>query len=92
MDGKREAVLSSSGDMTSFTVGDRTIRFKTPRNLRRYEKVLLWDDGYIECLASYDDPPVTEEDYIDLVPILENLYIDPQAFLRGVEGVSIRYA
>lgn len=88
----REAVLSSCGDMTSFAVDDCVIRFKTSRNLLRYEQVLAWDNGYIECLASYDNPPVTEEDYIDLVPILENLYFDPAKFLDGIERVRIQYA
>ena len=88
----KEAILSSDGEMTSFTVGDRTIRFRTSRNLVRYESVTKWDDGYIECLATYGNPPVTEEDYIDLVPILENLYFDPAEFLSGVERVRVQYA
>ena len=87
----REAILSSSGSMTSFTVGDQVIRFKTSDHLVRYEAVTKWDNGYIECLATYNNPPVTEEEYIDLVPILENLYFDPDEFLRGIERVSVRY-
>ena len=33
-----------------------------------------------------------EEDYIDLVPILENLLIDPVSFLDPIKEVKIRYA
>ena len=31
------------------------------------------------------------EDYIDLVPILENLYMDPDEFLKPIKGVEIQY-
>ena len=35
--------------------------------------------------------PVTEqEDYIDLLPILENLYIDADEFLNPIKEVEIR--
>lgn len=88
----KEAILSSDGNMTSFAVGDRVIRFRTSDNLVRYEAVTKWDSGYIECLATYDNPPVTEEEYIDLIPILENLYFDPKSFLEGIERVEVRYA
>lgn len=88
-----QAILSSNGDMTSFTVGERTIRFRTSPALVRYEAVTRWDaDGYIECLATYGDPPATEEEYIDLAPILKNLYFDPAEFLRGVREVIVSYA
>lgn len=69
----KTAILSSCGNMTSFTVDDRTIRFRTSENLIRYEEVTKWDNGCIECLVTYDNPLVTEEEYIDLVPILESL-------------------
>ena len=88
----REATLSSQGDMTSFTVGDLSIRFRTSRHLVRYEKVTEWDDGYIVCIAQYDNSPAPEEDYIDLIPILKNLYFEPKEFLSGIEKVEVRYA
>lgn len=31
------------------------------------------------------------EDYIDLIPILQNLYIDYQSFLNPIKTVEIRY-
>lgn len=31
------------------------------------------------------------EDYIDLIPILENLLIDPKTFLAPIREVTIRY-
>ena len=91
MDTVKTAILSSCGNMTSFTVDDRVIRFRTSDHLVRYEKVTKWENGYIECLATYDNPPTTEEEYIDLVPILENLRIPPEDFFGNVQSVQIKY-
>jgi hypothetical protein len=33
-----------------------------------------------------------EEEYIDLVPILENLQMDVSAFLKPIERVEVSYA
>lgn len=33
-----------------------------------------------------------KEDYIDLIPILENLYYDIDEFLKPIKGVKIDYA
>ena len=86
------AILSNDGDMTSFAFAGKTIRFRTSKNLVHYDAVTEWDNGYIECLATYDNPPVTEEDYIDLIPFLENLYFDPEEFLKGIREVKVQYA
>ena len=32
-----------------------------------------------------------QEDYIDLQPILENLYMDPEKFYRPIKKVEVRY-
>ena len=45
---------------------------------------------YIACTAEYDGSP-DEEEYIDLVPILRNLYIDPEEFLSPIERVVVEY-
>lgn len=31
------------------------------------------------------------EDYIDLQPILENLYMEPESFLSKIKNVEVRY-
>lgn len=85
------AVLSSEGDMTSFTIGDLSIRFKTSEHLVRYESITEWDSGYIACMARYESPECVEEEYIDLVPILRNLYLDPDRVLRDIKEVTIEY-
>ena len=84
-----EAILSSSGEYTSFSYNGRNIRFKTSPNLERYVNVREWDNGYIVVTARYSGKD--EEEYIDLVPILKNLYIDPADFLRTIEKVRISY-
>ena len=85
------AILSSNGDMTSFSYGDTTIRFKTSKSLVRYTSVKRWDAGYIECDAIYRDLEEPVEEYIDLVPILENLYFRPSEFLKDIREVIVRY-
>ena len=84
------AYLSSEGKYTLFTVGDKVLRFRTSHNLIRYERVKEWDKGYIVVDATYHKAG-TVEDYIDLIPILDNLRIEPERFLDGVNAVQIRY-
>lgn len=84
------AFLSNEDKYTSFTVGDRVLRFRTPRNLLRYERIKEWNKGYIVVDATYDQAG-TVEDYIDLNAILENLRISPQRFLKDIDCVQIRH-
>ena len=74
--------------MTSFRYADYNIRFRTPSILKKYVEVKLWDDGYIVVMADYEGMGITEE-YIDLVPILNNLYIKPENFLKNIQTVEI---
>lgn len=83
-----QALLSNNGNMTSFRYGDSNIRFLAPKNLKRYVEIKEWDNGYLVVLADYDGLGITEE-YIDLLPILENLYIKPQEFLKTIKSVKI---
>ena len=93
MDDKKnssEALLSTNGDMASFRYGNSNIRFRTPKCLKRYVDVKEWDNGYIVVMADYEDLGETEE-YIDLLPILKNLYINPETFLKPIKSVKIDY-
>ena len=83
------AVLGNLGEFSSFSHAGQIIRFRTSRHLERYTKIKTWDNGYLEVMAKYDNSPVEEEEYIDLVPILENLYMEPQKFLQGIKEVRI---
>ena len=83
-----EAILSNKEDLTSFKFGNYNIRFRTPSRLKRCTDVKEWDNGYIVVMADYDGIGITE-DYIDLVPILKNLYINPSVFLKPIQTVKI---
>ena len=89
---EHEAVLSSAGGYTAFCYGGYNIRFKAPYSLERYVDVVKWDDGYLVVLAKYSHNTNPEEDYIDLKPILEGLYIDANSFLKPIKSVRIAYA
>ena len=54
--------------------------------------VVKWDDGYLVVRAKYSHNDNPEEEYIDLKPILENLYIDPTSFLKPIKNVRVVYA
>jgi hypothetical protein len=83
-----QALLSNDGELTSFRYGNYNIRFRTPKRLKRYLEIKEWDNGYIVVLADYEGLGATEE-YIDLLPILKNLYINPQTFLEPIKSVKI---
>ncbi|MGM9780222.1 MAG: hypothetical protein ACI3ZD_18090 [Prevotella sp.] len=89
MANKNEATLSNKGDMTSFIFGNYNIRFRTSSRLKRYTDVKEWDNGYIVVMADYDGIGIIEE-YIDLIPILKNLYINPSLFLKPIQTVKIK--
>lgn len=86
-----EAILSSSGNFTAFSFGGRHIRFKAPYSLERYVDVLHWDNGFLVVLAKYRHNAQPEEEYIDLKPILDDLYIDSDAFLKPIKSVRVNY-
>ena len=88
VDSSNEAILSSSDGFTAFSFGGYHIRFRAPYSLERYVDVVQWDDGYLVVLAKYEP----EEEYIDLKPILDGLYIDSETFLKPIKKVRIAYA
>ena len=89
---KDEAILSSADGFTAFSFGGYNIRFRAPYSLEKYVDVVKWDDGYLVVLAKYSHNAEPEEEYIDLKPILEGLYIDSASFLKPIKNVRIAYA
>ena len=85
-----EAVLSSAGEYTTFSYGGRTLTFMTSKDLDRYTEIKEWDNGYIVVMAKYKSKDECEE-YIDLLPILKNLYMDAETFLKPIKKVVISY-
>lgn len=66
------------------------IRFQAPYSLEKYTAVKEWDHGYLVVMAKYRHNEKPEEEYIDLVPILEDLYISPEEFLKPIKEVCVR--
>ncbi len=83
------ATLGSDAGFSIFSYGDRVIRFKAPYSLERYTSVKEWDNGYLVVMAKYRHNPHPEEEYIDLLPILNGLYINAQEFLKPIKEVAI---
>lgn len=88
---KDYAILTNKDGYTIFRFNNETIQFVTSDRLERYTKVIEWDNGYIVVMAKYKNLKEIEE-YIDLVPILEKLYYDVDAFLKPIKEVKIDYA
>lgn len=86
------AYLSNDGTYTIFSFGDSRLKFVVPYSLERYESVVKWDDGYLVVMAKYTHNKDAEEEYIDLRPILKNLYINPDEFLHPIKSVEVKYA
>ena len=86
------AILSNKNDFTIFKYGNYVIRFKAPYSLEKYTAVKEWDNGYLVVMAKYRHNQESEEEYIDLIPILEKLYISPETFLKPIKEVKIENA
>lgn len=86
-----EAILSNDDKYTIFKYGRHVIRFLSPYSLERYTEVKEWDNGYLVVMAKYSHNQEAEEEYIDLIPILEDLYFEAQDFLKPIKKVRISY-
>ena len=88
---KYEAYLCNDGMYSIFKYNGYVIRFLAPYSLERYTKVKECDNGYLVVMAKYEHNDKEEEEYIDLVPILDNLYLDAHQFLKPIKRVRILY-
>ncbi len=86
-----KAYLSNDSDMIKFQYGDKIVRFRGPYSLEYFISVKEWDNGYLVVMAKYKHNKEPEEEYIDLVPILRDLYIDVSKFLKPIKGVELAY-
>lgn len=85
-----QALLSNRDGFTVFQFGKHTIRFRAPYSLERYTEIKEWDNGYLVVMAKYTHNDTPEEEYIDLVPILKNLFFDVTAFLSQIKEVKVQ--
>ncbi|PWG66205.1 DUF7724 family protein [Bifidobacterium callitrichidarum] len=83
------AYLSAENGFTVFEYGKARIQFRAPYSLERYTNVKQWDNGYLVVDAKYKHNNAPEEEYIDLKPVLTNLYIDANHFLQPIKKVKI---
>ena len=83
------ATLGNDAGFSVFSFGNRVIRFRAPYSLERYTSVKEWDNGYFMTKYRHNSQP--EEEYIDLLPILNGLYINGQKFLKPIKGVAIAH-
>lgn len=86
------AILSNEINYTIFKFSNHTIRFKAPYSLEYYSSVKEWNHGYLVVMAKYSHNSKEEEEYIDLIPILERLYFDVDEFLKPIKEVRVEYA
>lgn len=83
------ATLGNEKNYTIFKYGNHVIRFAAPYSLEHYTEVKEWDKGYLVVMAKYKHNQKPEEEYIDLVPILQNLYFNADEFLAPIKGVRV---
>lgn len=86
------AYLANERNYTLFTFGDTRLKFIGPYSLEKYEKVVSWDNGYLVVMTKYAHNKEAEEEYIDLIPILEDLCMDSEKFLKPIKSVEVKYA
>ncbi|MBR1708657.1 MAG: hypothetical protein IJ719_07510 [Clostridia bacterium] len=85
------AELSNEGCYTIFTYGDIRLKFRAPYSLEYYDSVKKWNHGYLVVMAKYSHLNEVEEEYIDLIPVLDELLMDKNAFLSQIDRVVVRY-
>ena len=91
MNENKTAYIYNEGRYTKIRIKDRVITIIAPGSLERYIAVKKWDYGYIEVMTKYAHDDELIEEYIDLIPILEELYMDPEEILGGVDNLEVCY-
>lgn len=82
------AILTNEKDYTIFKFKNYILRFKAPYSLEWYDKVTKWDNGFITVMTKYRHSEELIEEYIDLDPILNNLYI-PKEKIKDIKEVRV---
>lgn len=91
MDKNKVAYLYNEGRYTKIRIRDRVITIIAPYSLERYISVKKWDYGYIEVMTKYSHSEEPIEEYIDLLPVLDELYMDPKKTLDGIDRLEVCY-
>lgn len=80
--------LSNDNNYTVFKYKDHVIRFLAPYSIESYVEVKEWDNGYLVVMTKYKHSAELVEEYIDLAPILDNLYFDTSEFLKSIRRLK----
>lgn len=91
MENAAYATLGNDKNFTVFKYGDTIIRFKAPYSLEKYTEIKLWQEGYLVVMAKYAHNQDGEEEYIDLIPVLRDLYINSDTFLKPIKEVRLEH-
>ena len=89
MDTQYTAYISNKKDIISVLFKNTLIRFRGPYSLVKINRVKEWDNGYIVLDVNYSYCDESVEDYIDLQPILCDLYIDDVEFLKPIKQMEV---
>lgn len=88
---RHTAFLSSEGRYTIFRFGNDRLKFIGPYSLVKYISIKEWDAGYIVVMTKYSHSEEAIEEYIDLIPVLDDLYMDKDQFLEPITNVEVHY-
>ncbi len=82
------ALLTNDKRYSIFIFGNIRMKFKTSPYLVRYDSISKWNNGYIECLATYSTLKDPVEEYIDLRYIADRLQLSKDVF-QDIKEVRI---
>lgn len=87
------AYLSNEGRYTIFEYNGTRLKIIAPEPLVKYLKIneFIPEKGYIAVMTDYSCFPQPEEEYINLIPTLRNLLMDPDEFLKPIKKLELRY-
>ena len=87
------AFLSNRDGFAIFSFNNIDLKFSISDIVVKFVKIKEWDApiGYLVVDCLHDTMGVVE-DYIDLLPMLDNLYIDASKFLESIKKVEVKNA
>lgn len=85
------AFLSNRDGFAIFSFNNIDLKFRISDRVIKFVRIKEWDAaiGYIVVDCLHDTMGVVE-DYIDLLPIPDNLNIDAKKFLTSIKEVKIK--
>ena len=87
------AFLSNRDGFAIFSFNNIDLKFRISDRVIKFVKIKEWDAliGYIVVDCLHDTMGIVE-DYIDLLPMLDDLYIDAKKFLKPIKEVEVKNA